>query len=81
MFVVVENQLQILLFQFIAVNVFWAAVHYLIWDGKASTKEDVIASILSPGSFHDISRVVFILLYAFFFLQFSFFQPYNPTCK
>jgi len=34
---------------FIAVNVFWAAVHYLIWDGKASTKEDVIASILSPG--------------------------------
>lgn len=34
---------------FIAVNVFWAVVHYLIWDGKASTKEDVIASILSPG--------------------------------
>ena len=53
-------------FQFIAVNVFWAVVHYLIWDGKASTKEDVIASILSPGSSNHFSPVVFILFNAFF---------------
>jgi hypothetical protein len=27
----------------------WAAIHYLIWDGKVSNTQDIISSLLSPG--------------------------------
>ena len=32
-----------------AVNAFWAVVHWLIWDGKVSTSQDIVSSLLSPG--------------------------------
>lgn len=34
---------------FMAVNAFWAVVHWLIWDGKVSTSQDIVSSLLSPG--------------------------------
>ena len=35
--------------QFMAVNAFWAVVHWVIWDGKVSTSQDILSSLLSPG--------------------------------
>jgi len=34
---------------FMAVNAFWAVVHWVIWDGKVSTSQDILSSLLSPG--------------------------------
>ena len=31
----------------------WGILHFLIWDGKASSNDDILASVLSPGSTDD----------------------------
>ena len=28
----------------------WAMIHFLVWDGKAASTDDILASVLSPGS-------------------------------
>jgi len=33
----------------IGVNLMWAVVHWLLWDGTVSNNQDIISSILSPG--------------------------------
>jgi len=34
---------------FMGVNAMWAVVHWIIWDGKVSNSQDIVASVLSPG--------------------------------
>ena len=43
-----------------AVNAFWAVVHWVIWDGKVSTSQDILSSLLSPGG--KISVFVFVIV-------------------
>lgn len=33
----------------IGVNLMWAVVHWILWDGKVANNQDIISSILSPG--------------------------------
>ena len=37
--------------QFMGVNAMWAVVHWIIWDGKVSNSQDIVASVLSPGEY------------------------------
>ena len=42
--------------QFVGVNLMWGLLHFLIWDGKASSTDDIVASVLSPG-FKSLSTI------------------------
>ena len=49
------------------VNAMWAVVHWIIWDGKVSNSQDIVASVLSPGEYleNDCSkhwRIAFTLV-------------------
>ena len=48
--------------QFMAVNAFWAVVHWVIWDGKVSTSQDILSSLASPGG-KSISVIVFVSVF------------------
>ena len=43
-----------------AVNAFWAVVHSLVWDGKVSTSQDIVSSLLSPGK--KIITIIIIMI-------------------
>jgi len=34
---------------YMMINVLWAGIHTLFWDGEVSTTQDIMASLLSPG--------------------------------
>ena len=38
-----------LFLQFVGVNLMWAMIHLLMWDGKAASNADILQSVLSPG--------------------------------